>query len=413
MTAYWLARAGCTVTLIERFPSLRNGGQNIDIRSVGVTVMRRIQGMEELVRAKRPPIDAFTWVDDKGEVIAEMKPSGDADAQTLISEYEILRGDLSRILCDYLEPFEKEGRVRFIFDEQVSRISQSEKEGEDGPATVEFLNGTPTSEYDLVVAADGATGRTRSLGFNCGVRDHVNALNLWAAFFTMPQELLSEGDPGASHNSPPGRFFGMGQSLGGGTKGIMISALPVKDPEATLPFRKAQREGEEALKQFVDESYRNAGWRANEIVEGMWASKDFYANEIVQVKMPTINKGRFTLVGDAGYAPGFTGTGTSLAMCGAYVLAGEILRHGSDVKTGLKAYEQRMQPIIKEMQALPLGIRTFLAPQTHWGLAIRNLFLRIICFGMKFGKYFSWVTKMFGSGFSGDKFGLPEYEWVA
>ena len=413
MTAYWLARAGCTVTIIERFPSLRTGGQSIDIRTVGVTVMRKMEGMQEAVESKRPPIDAFTWVDGKGKVYAQMKPSGDPDAQTLVSEFEIYRGDLSKIICDYLEPYEAEGRVRFIFDEQVASISQPGSDAADGSVTVEFMNGTPTAEYDLVIAADGSTSRTRALGLNCGVRDYVKPLNLWAAYFTAPQTLLDEGDAGAAHNSPPGRFFGIGQSPTGGTKGIMITALPEKDPQATVPFRDAQRKGEEALKQFVADKYRDAGWRAEEIVEGMWESKDFYATEIMQVKPPSLSNGRFALVGDAGYASGFIGTGTSLAMCGAYVLAGEILAHRGNVRAGLEAYEERMRPITKEMQTLPPGIRKFLAPQTHWGLAVRNVFLRLICFGMQFGKYFNWVTSFFGAAFSKDKFQLPEYEWVA
>lgn len=413
MTAYWLARAGCTVTIIERFPSLRPGGQAIDIRTVGVTVMNKVPGMEKTVRSKRPPIDAFTWVDDKGEAYAEMRPSGDVDAQSLISEFEIYRGDLSKIICDYLKPYEERGKVKFIFDEQVASICQKGEGVGDGPATVEFVNGTATADYDLVVAADGATGRTRALGLNCGVRDHIIPLNIWAAFFSAPQIFLSEGDNGAAHNAPPGRFIGGDRSPSGGTLGIMMTALPTNDPEATLPYRKAQKEGEEALKQYVDDIYRDAGWRANELLDAMWDSKDFYSSEVVQVKMPALSNGRFALVGDSGYAPGFTGTGTSLAMCGAYVLAGELLSHPGNVKAGLKAYEERMRPIIKEMQTLPPGIRSFLAPQTHWGLAVRNVILRVVCFGMKFGKYFSWVTKLFSPAFSNDKHNLPEYEWVA
>lgn len=413
MTAYWLARAGCTVTIIERFPSLRIGGQSIDIRSVGVTVMRKIPGMEEAVRAKRPPIDAFKWVDDQGKIYAEMTPSGDADAQSLISEFEIYRGDMARVICDLLRPYEEEGKVRFIFDEQVASISQPGDDGDDAPVTVEFMNSTPTAEYDLVIAADGATGRTRALGFNCGVRDYINPLNVWAAFFAVPQALLAEGETGAAHNSPPGRFFGMGPSPLGGTNGIMMTVLPSNDPEATLAYRRAQEKGEEGLKQFVAETYRDAGWLAKELIESMWDSKDFYSNEFVQVKMPSLSKGRFAVVGDAGYAPGFTGTGTSLAISGAYVLAGELLSHPGDVKAGLRAYEERMRPIIKDMQTLPPGVRSFLAPQTHWGLAVRNVILRVVCFGMQFGKYFSWMTKYYSSAFSSDKFGLPEYEWVA
>ena len=50
--AYWFAKAGANVTIIERFPKMRTNGQNIDIRTAGVTVMRKMPGMEAPVRAK-------------------------------------------------------------------------------------------------------------------------------------------------------------------------------------------------------------------------------------------------------------------------------------------------------------------------------------------------------------------------
>jgi flavin-dependent dehydrogenase len=49
-------------------------------------------------------------------------------------------------------------------------------------------------------------------------------------------------------------------------------------------------------------------------------SEDFYAGEIVQAKIPRLYDGRVVLVGDAGYAAGPTGSGTSLALAGAYIL---------------------------------------------------------------------------------------------
>jgi 2-polyprenyl-6-methoxyphenol hydroxylase-like FAD-dependent oxidoreductase len=42
--AYWFVKAGFKVTIIERFPHLRTSGQNVDIRTSGVTVMRRMAG---------------------------------------------------------------------------------------------------------------------------------------------------------------------------------------------------------------------------------------------------------------------------------------------------------------------------------------------------------------------------------
>ena len=51
----------------------------------------------------------------------------------------------------------------------------------------------------------------------------------------------------------------------------------------------------------------------------------FYFDSITQLRMDTWSRGRVTLVGDAGYCPGpAVGGSTSLAVVGAYILAGEL-----------------------------------------------------------------------------------------
>ena len=61
---------------------------------------------------------------------------------------------------------------------------------EKGRITVEFANGSPPLEYDLVVACDRATSRTRAIGLGCDVRDHIKRLNCWAAYFSIEEDLL-------------------------------------------------------------------------------------------------------------------------------------------------------------------------------------------------------------------------------
>lgn len=53
----------------------------------------------------------------------------------------------------------------------------------DGPVTVEFANDSPTSKYDLVVACDGATSGARAIGLGYSVRDYIEPVNCWAAYF--------------------------------------------------------------------------------------------------------------------------------------------------------------------------------------------------------------------------------------
>ena len=92
---------------------------------------------------------------------------------------------------------------------------------------------------------------------------------------------------------------------------------------------------------------------------------DFYFDAFAQVHMPTISHGRVTLVGDAGYcASPLSGMGTSLALVGAYVLAGELGHADSfnadEIQPALQRYEAVMGPYIDRCQDLPNGIDGYL-----------------------------------------------------
>ncbi|CAD6578680.1 MAG: hypothetical protein ASARMPREDX12_008938 [Alectoria sarmentosa] len=403
--AYWFAKAGANVTIIERFPKLRTNGQNIDIRTAGVTVMRKMPGMEAAVRAKTTQMEGVSFVRDNGRPYGTIRATGNPDQQSLVSEYEIFRGDLAQIFFDLTKDNEN---IKYVFGEQVASMQQNEKD--DGPVTVEFANGLPTSEYDLVVACDGATSRTRAMGLGCGVRDHITSTNCWAAYFSIKQDLLEGSKVAHGYSATGGRFFGVGPDPSGVNRVTLMGIRPRDGRDATLPFREAMKQGDDALKQFVAQRYKGAGWKTDEIVEGMMEAGDFYGSEIVQVKTPSLYKGRFVLVGDAGYAASFTGGGTSLAMAGAYLLAGEVGMHKGDLAAGLRGYEEHMRPIIDDLQKVPPLITTIMAPQTAWGIWLRNQIFAFITWT----RILDFVQKFFASSFAHtDKYGLPDYEWVA
>jgi 2-polyprenyl-6-methoxyphenol hydroxylase-like FAD-dependent oxidoreductase len=90
--------------------------------------------------------------------------------------------------------------------------------------------------------------------------------------------------------------------------------------------------------------------------------------------MPTISQGRVTLVGDAGYcASPLSGMGTSLALVGAYVLAGELGPAGSldaqRIQAALLRYEAVMRPYIDRCQDLPNGVDGYL-PKSASDIAV-------------------------------------------
>ncbi|KAM0804294.1 hypothetical protein BDR22DRAFT_837772 [Usnea florida] len=403
--AYWFAKAGAKVTVIERFPKLRTNGQGIDIRTVGVTVMRKMLGMEAAVRAKTTEMEGISFIRDNGKPFGTIRSTGNPDQQSLVSEYEIFRGDLAQILFDLTKDNEN---TEYIFGEQVASMQQSGNE--DGPITVEFANGFPTSEYDLVVACDGATSRTRAMGFGCGVRDHIKPTNVWAAYFSIEQDLLEGSKLAKAYGNVGGRFMGVGPDPAGVSRIGLMAVYPRDNRDSTLPFREAMKEGTDGLKKYVAQHYKGGGWKTDEVMNGMMASDDFYGSEIVQVKTPSLYKGRFVLVGDAGYACGPTGGGTSLALAGAYLLAGEICKHKGDLAAGLRGYEEQLRPLITELQKIPPFILSFIAPQTAWGLWLRNNLFAFIAWT----KIPEYAQKLFGGALaSTDKYPLPEYEWVA
>ncbi|MGI3784339.1 MAG: FAD-dependent monooxygenase, partial [Janthinobacterium lividum] len=118
---------------------------------------------------------------------------------------------------------------------------------------------------------------------------------------------------------------------------------------------------------------------------------------------PHWSRGRIALLGDAAYcASPISGMGTSLAMTGAYVLAGELSR-GADHTQAFAAYESLMRPYVQQAQKLPPGTPRIANPDTRVGIAAFNTVLRIGAIPA--------VGKLAGSLFTppADHIDLPDY----
>eukprot|EP01118_Nematostelium_gracile_P000639 TRINITY_DN10690_c0_g1_i1.p1 TRINITY_DN10690_c0_g1~~TRINITY_DN10690_c0_g1_i1.p1 ORF type:complete len:278 (-),score=48.37 TRINITY_DN10690_c0_g1_i1:455-1288(-) len=253
-TAYWFAKIGARVTVIERFSELRTGGQAIDIRTAGVSVMRKMDGMEAQVRSKFTQLEGISIVREDGRPYGVLRATGDPDQQSLVSEFEILRGDLSKILFDMTKDNEK---VKYAFGEQISSMEQAD----DGPITVNFANGMKTCQYDLVIACDGATSRTRAIGLGCNVRDHIISTNCWAAYFSTKRDLVDGSKLGLAHSAIGGRAIAMNTDPSGTGRVMFMSIHPRDQMDHTLPFRQALSQGNEALKNYIAQYYQGVGWK--------------------------------------------------------------------------------------------------------------------------------------------------------
>lgn len=107
----------------------------------------------------------------------------------------------------------------------------------------------------------------------------------------------------------------------------------------------------EQQKQFWTETFQDVGWQTPRFLEGMKTAQDFYCQEIVKIRINNWSKGRVVLLGDAAYcASPLSGMGTSLALIGAYILAGELEKSGETVEQSILNYEQVMRPFVTEIQ---------------------------------------------------------------
>jgi 2-polyprenyl-6-methoxyphenol hydroxylase-like FAD-dependent oxidoreductase len=155
-------------------------------------------------------------------------------------------------------------------------------------------------------------------------------------------------------------------------------AIMNSDPKLReLAIHKAPGEDIEEQKQVMASYFQDCGWgESQRVIDGMMESDDFYYDMVAQVKMEKFSKGRVVLVGDAGYcASPLSGMGTTLALCGAYNLAGCILKHLSEGAEGGKGfdatfeeYEDSMRPLVNKAQRLTPGMPRLFFPETGWGL---------------------------------------------
>jgi 2-polyprenyl-6-methoxyphenol hydroxylase-like FAD-dependent oxidoreductase len=398
--ASWLLRAypKANITIVERAPSFRLTGASVDIRSSAVDVMKWM-GAEQEIRNHTTKEEGIQFVKTNGKVVATFEATGRADVQSITSEFEIFRGALAKIFIDPVIE-----RVKLIFDESVDNFDQR-----DDKVVVTFAKSKEVKTYDLLVAADGLGSKIRGLMLNSRPREQIYNEGVHAAYFTIKSDLLHGCRLAKWYNATGGRciFLRPDPDPAGRTRGHLINITPSGDIQTKERLNEAISEGNKSYMQLMEEIFHDAGWIAPEVLRSMHESDDFYCSLFAQVRSPKICDGRVVLLGDAGYAtPGF---GTSLAIIGGYVLAGELLNHPGDVKTALKRYEELMLPFVKDSQSTFPAMQ-LLNPQTQWGITIRNTLLGFVTKT----KLDRLVMTVFSAlGFTEKKFPIPDYQWPA
>lgn len=352
--AHWLTRRGFAVTVVECAPGPRPGGQAVDLRGAARSVADRM-GLLEEIRAVGLEQRGIAWVRSDGSIAARMA----ADAfggEGIVSEIEVLRGDLAGVLFDATR-----AGTEYVFGDTVTAL---EDDG-DG-VTVTFERATPR-RFDLVVGADGTHSAVRALAFGpesaC-----TTPLGCYTSWFTAPAAFDLDGWF-LMHNVPGGLAASVrpGRVPGEHKVGLSFRSAPIAVDRADVPAQKA----------LIAERFAGVGWQVPQLVAAMHAADDFVLDSMAQVHLPAWSRGRVVLLGDAAWCPTpLSGLGTSLALVGAYVLAGELA--AATPAEALRRYEEVLRSYVAGAQKLPPGgVRGF-APMHALDIRLRMASMRLM-----------------------------------
>ncbi|MGW8781364.1 FAD-dependent monooxygenase [Streptomyces sp. NPDC055796] len=323
--AYWLHRHGFTPTIVERAPELRDGGYAVDFRGEALDVLDRM-GLLAEIRALDTEMDDAAMVDAEGRQYATLP------AVIFAGDLEVLKGDLTRKLYEATRQ-----DVEYVFGDSIATLEQDA----DG-VLVTFEHGAPPSRFDLVVGADGLHSRTRALAFG-PEEEFVRHLGIYTGIFNL-DNYLGLRNTGRLYAAP-------------GKAANIFTARDNTEARAAFHFAadnlEYDRRDPAAQKRIIADRFATDGWEVPRLLEEMEAATEFFFDSNAQVEMDTWSAGRVVLLGDAGYCAGPTsGRGTSQALIGAYLLAGELAARGGDHTAAFAAYEHQMRPYVAEHQAL-------------------------------------------------------------
>lgn len=347
--AYWLGRQGHQVVVIERSAALRDSGAQVDLRAQGVEIVERM-GLLDAVKERQVHEVGFEMIDERGDVKSRMMANTSGrGTESMTAEFEIMRGDMLRLLYDAAR---EHAEIRF--DTTIEHFEQDEEK-----VTVRFADGS-SETFDLLVGADGQGSRIRRAILPDDA-DPYRRAGVHVAYWIVPR-VPSDGDFATMYNAPGGRL--LIRRSHSDTETQIYFFLRDTSPEARAIHRKDVDE----QKRFWTQKLRGAGWQSDRFLAALKTSDNFYSHEIAQIVSDTWHQGRVVLVGDAAHALPPMGWGVTSSIIGSYILAHELQRTPENLPAAFAAYESAMRPFITSIQPPSLRFFRILLPSTRAGI---------------------------------------------
>lgn len=333
-TAFWLGRHGFSVTVVERHRGPRPGGQAIDVRGPALTVLGRM-GLLGAAQKRKTQIQGSSVVDRDGNELSRDTESTPTGGPIDSPNIELLRDDLVELLYGA-----SQWTAEYLFDDTVTAVQ------DDGAAVhVTFERAAPRS-FDLVIGADGLHSNVRRLVFG-PEEDYIERLGTHAAIFTVPNFL--DLDYWQMWHYGDATMAGVYSARNNAEARAMVGFM---DTDLRIDYRDTEAQLAELERRMAGD-----GWVRPQLLEYMRTAPDFYFDEMSQIKMDRWSRGRVALVGDAGYCCSpLSGQGTSVALLGAYILAGELKAASQggtvDYEAGFANYHGEFSDYVKRNQWL-------------------------------------------------------------